>query len=394
VAFTEPAVSGRPYAAADLAFGLDVLKTWCSQDPAANIVLSPSSLASGLGMAYLGARGTTATAMATVLHLPAGGSLEAGLQARARALRDLDGPGVTVAEADRVWADPSLLPLRSYLNAVATGYGAGLGEAPLQSDPAAAARQIDAAIGAATRGHITRLLTAQDLEQTAFVLTDALYLRASWATPFQPASTTTSQFLTASGRSVQASYLNGGPLPVAMADGWTAVGLPYRGGKLEMTALLPPAGAGQTGAGPGVAACPDPAAATVAALVRAAGGSGASRAGRAADLALPQVSLRSQATLNGVLTTLGMGVAFSSSADFAGISPAAAAIGVVVHAATLRVDAAGTVGSAATGVTIMPTAMQAHVELITFDRPYLLVVSSTTDGEPLFLARVADPDQP
>ena len=87
VAATEPLVSPRPYGAADASFGLDLLGAWCGSDPRANLVLSPSSLASGLGMAYLGARGATAQAMAGVLHLPAasGQALEAGLQARSAA---------------------------------------------------------------------------------------------------------------------------------------------------------------------------------------------------------------------------------------------------------------------------------------------------------------------
>ena len=103
VALREPLVSPRPYGAADTAFGLDALGAWCRADPQANLVLSPSSLASGLGMAYLGARGATARAMDGVLHLPAasGQALEAGLQARSAALRGLDGPGVTVNAAIR-----------------------------------------------------------------------------------------------------------------------------------------------------------------------------------------------------------------------------------------------------------------------------------------------------
>ena len=70
VVLREPAVSPRPYGAADTAFGMDVLGAWCRADPHANVVLSPSSLATSLGMAYLGARGGTAKAMAGVLHLP------------------------------------------------------------------------------------------------------------------------------------------------------------------------------------------------------------------------------------------------------------------------------------------------------------------------------------
>jgi hypothetical protein len=38
--------------------------------------------------------------------------------------------------------------------------------------------------------------------------------------------------------------MNGGPYAADSAAGWTAVWLPYRGGKLAMVALLPPSGAG------------------------------------------------------------------------------------------------------------------------------------------------------
>jgi len=62
VAVREPLVDPRPYGMADMALGLDVLGAYCQADQRANLVLSPSSLASGLGMAYLGARGGTARA--------------------------------------------------------------------------------------------------------------------------------------------------------------------------------------------------------------------------------------------------------------------------------------------------------------------------------------------
>ena len=53
-------------------------------------------------------------------------ALEAELQARMKVLGRLDGPGVTLAASDQVWADPTLTTLRSYLNAVAPGYDADL----------------------------------------------------------------------------------------------------------------------------------------------------------------------------------------------------------------------------------------------------------------------------
>jgi serine protease inhibitor len=378
-AVVEPQVSPAAYAAGDLQFGLALLTAWCAQDPDGNIVLSPESLATGLGMAYLGARGATAQSMAAVLHLPAGAgaSLEAGLQSRARALRELDGPGVTVAGSDQVWADPKLLPLPGYLNAVATSYDAGLGRVPLLTDPTEATAKIDAAVAAATRGHIPHLFSPADLAGSIFVLTDALYLNARWATAFQPARSFSGAFAAAGGQQVTAHYLAGHEYAAAIADGWTAVSLPYRGGKLAMTALLPPAGA---------SGCPDLTSGLVTSLE-------GQLAHQPADtgINLPQVSLDTQAKLNGLLSGLGMGIAFSSAADFSGMAPQAAAIGIVEHAATLKVDAGGTVASAATGVGILPTAMQGG-PVITFNRPYLMLITDTQTGEPLFLARVANPD--
>ena len=123
VATVEPAADPKPFGAADTAFGLDVMRAWCAQNPGQNLVFSPSTLASALGMAYLGARGATAAAMAGVLHLPESSpaALAAGLQARLKALSSLDGPGVTVAASDQVWTEPTLTTLRSYLDEVATG---------------------------------------------------------------------------------------------------------------------------------------------------------------------------------------------------------------------------------------------------------------------------------
>jgi serine protease inhibitor len=389
VVAVEPGVSAKPYGAADTAFGLDVLAAMCRLDPTSNVLLSPSSLASALGMAYLGARGQTATAMASVLHLPGRGDVEAGLQARSKGIAGLDGPGVTVAEADRVWADPRIgLPSRSYLNAVATGYGAGLGRVPLSTDPAGAASEIDAAIAAATKGHIAHLVTAQDLSQAEFVLTDALYLDARWATPFHRSQITTGSFTTAAGTEVRVPYLDGQDYASATAAGWTAVSLPYQGSRLSMTALLPPATAVPSGDG-----CPGLSAGVLAALTRSLQ---SPQNPRGAAVKLPEVSLRSQANLGGsggLLARLGMGQAFSGQADFAGMSSRPVQIGPVVQGATLRVGPGGTVGSAATSVVMVPTSLEINPPSIDFNRPYLLLVSAARTGEPLFLARVANPAQ-
>jgi serine protease inhibitor len=383
VAVREPLADPRPFGAADTAFGLNVLDAWCQASPQSNLVLSPSSLASGLGMAYLGARAGTARAMAAVLRLPtaSGGSLEAGLQARSAALRSLNGPGVTLKAADQVWADPSLKTRPSYLNAVATSYDAGVAQVPLLRSPDSAIGQIDAAIATATAGHIPQLLAPGSLQGIGWVLTDALYMNAAWASPFDAGETSPGPFTTADGQQASAQFMHGGDFSAATAAGWTAVSLPYRGGKLSMVALLPPSGAG------GCAMPAGPALASMTSRLAAGGAAGV----LTRSVALPKVSIATQVSMKPLLSKLGMGVAFSTSANFTGLSPQACCIGLVEHAATLQVGEKGTVASAATAVGITASAGRVESPPVVFDRPYLLLVTDQATGEPLFLARVANP---
>jgi serine protease inhibitor len=391
VATVEPAADPKPFGAADTAFGLDVMRAWCAQNPGQNLVFSPSTLASALGMAYLGARGATAAEMAKVLHMPdsSRAALAAGLQARLMALGSLDGPGVTVAASDQVWTDPTLTTLRSYLNEVATGYGAGVAKAPFSTDPAKAAAEINAAISAATRGHITQLVDASMLSQVSWVLTSALYLDAQWATPFDANKTQPASFTPTSGKAITVPFMNGDAFPYATAGGWQAVSLPYKDGKLTMTALLPPTRSG---------ACALPSQAEMAAITGSldgASGAGAGSSVGTADVSLPKVELDTSGgagNMQPVLNRLGMGLAFTDNADFTGLSRDACCIGFVQQAATLQVGEKGTVGAAAAAVGMEPYALAIPRTItITFNRPYLLLVSAKATGEPLFLAEVANP---
>ena len=393
VATVEPAADPKPFGAADTAFGLDVMRAWCAQNPGQNLVFSPSTLASALGMAYQGARGATAAEMAKVLQLPdsSAAALAAGLQSRLKALTSLDSPGVTVAASDQVWTDPTLTTLRSYLDAVATGYDAGVAKAPFSTNPAKAAAEINAAISAATRGHITQLVDANMLSQIGWVLTSALYLNAQWATAFNANQTEPASFTLATGKAVTVPFMNADAYRYAADGGWQAVSLPYKGGKLTMTALLPPTGSG---------GCALPSQSRLAAITGALDGTGTSAATGAsagvANVSLPKVNLDtsgSTGNMEPVLKQLGMGQAFTGRADFTGLSKQACCIGFVQQAATLQVGEKGTVGAAAAAVGMEPAMAIAtpRVITITFNRPYLLLVRAKATGEPLFLAEVANP---
>jgi serine protease inhibitor len=383
VAAIEPAADPRPFGAADTEFGLDVLRAWCAQNPQQNLVFSPSTLATALGMAYLGARGSTAEALGRVLHLPAtsAAALAAGLQARSKALNGLNSPGVTLAPSNQVWADPSLPPLHSYLDAVATGYNAGVAKAPFTTNPQQAANEINQYISAATRGHIQQIVTPDMLANgIGWVLTSALYMNAAWEYPFDANKTGPGSFTTADGKQVTAKFMNADGYSFATNDGWDAISLPYKGGKLTMTALLPPSGAGT---------CALPSEAALRTMTSALGAGKTDNA-----VSLPKVSLSVNGSLGDmktVLEQLGMGQAFTDAADFTGLSKQACCIGFVQQAATLQVGEKGTVGAAAVAVGVVASSAEFAAQTVVFNRPYLMLVTDSATGEPLFLAKVANP---
>jgi serine protease inhibitor len=179
-------------------------------------------------------------------------------------------------------------------------------------------------------------------------------------------------------------YLNGAGLPFATADGWTAVWLPYKGGKLTMTALLPPTGAGT---------CALPTQSALRMMTAKLNGTG--RGVQPAQVSLPRVNLDTAGSVGDmapVLKSLGMGEAFSDTADFSALSPAACCIGFVQQAATLQVGEKGTVASAAAATGIEATSgFAGDKRSVVFDRPYLMLITGTSTGEPLFLATVANP---
>jgi serine protease inhibitor len=220
------------------------------------------------------------------------------------------------------------------------------------------------------------------LGDIGWVLTSALYLNAKWATPFDPSQTQPGPFTPAGAKPVTVKFMNGDGFPYSSAGGWQAVSLPYHGGKLTMTALLPPGGS---------APCELPSQASLTSIART-----LDRPGLVANVSLPRVNLDTAGTVGDMKPTLeqlGMGVAFDQAADFSGLSPEACCIGFVQQAATLQVGEKGTVAAAAVSVGIVAAASMAPLQAITitFNHPYLLLITVKATGEPLFLARVDNP---
>jgi serpin B len=207
------------------------------------------------------------------------------------------------------------------------------------------------------------------------VLTNALYLKASWLHPFGRPSP--APFHTADGRVVQVPMMSSGT-PVASyrrVGGWQSATMPYAGGQLAAVALLPPAH---------LAGCAAPAPAQWTALT-------AGPSGLSAQVQLPRLHLRQTwDNLQAPLAALGLPL----SGDYTGLGAADSQISEIVQQDAMDVTPAGTTAAAATGIAVGSAAPSAPTVTLTFNRPFLLVLEDTATHTPLFLARIANPVQP
>jgi serpin B len=326
--------------------------------------------------------------MDTVLHgvgsdVNAAGinALDQALAARTGTFPDAGGHAlpVTLRIANAPFAQRGLTLVPAYLDALASRFGSGVRLVDYQADPEAVRQLINAWVGAQTEGRIPELLAAGVITPlTRLTLINAIYLKAPWATPFPAEATQPGSFTRADGSSVDVAMMSlSAGLGYAEGFGWRAVELPYVGGSLALTVIVPDDlvtfEAGLTAQ----------ALAAMTAALRE----------REVDLALPKFSVQTATSLVDALKALGMPLAFDPNhADFSGITTQDQLfISDVIHQANIDVDEKGTTASAASAVMIAGLAAPAPPVTLRVDRPFLFALRDIPTGAIVFLGRVTDP---
>jgi serpin B len=383
-------IPGSPAAATQAAeaidaFGFDFYKSDLTSG--GNAVVSPASIVLALSMAQAGAGGETASQMDTVLHGAAGSgggnginSLDQTLAGLSGTFKDANGTDqqLTLRIANAPFAQRDLQLQQPFLDTLASKYGAGLRLVDFENDPAGACNLIDGWVSDQTEGRIPKLLDSLD-SATRLVLVNAIYLKAPWQTPFDESGTKKAPFTRSDGSqvSVPTMSLDLSEGSYASGSGWQAVELPYAGGSLAMTIVVP-----------------DDLAAFEASLDAARFSQiTAALQPAAVDLTLPRFKIETKSDLHSVLAAMGMPLAFDPNrADFSGITTQEQLyISKVVHQANILVDEKGTEASAATAVQMEVAAMPSKQVTLHVDRPFIFAVRDTKTGAILFLGRVADP---
>jgi serpin B len=341
------------------AFGLDLLTAPALADRP-NLVVSPVSVSLALQMVGAGAAGETAAEITRVLHLPDG--------VRPR-LPDFGQTDLKVSNT--AWTQQGLELKRGYRDTLRSQFGTTLREADFDKNPEEARRRINQTVADQTAGRIAELFPRGSIDSDSrLVLTNALYLKAEWAQEFLVDRTTDAPFTRADGSTVTVPMMHTEQeLGYAEGPGYQVVTLPYKSGELAFTVIVPSAVDALRGKG----------LAAILGEVRPA----------SVTFAMPRFTTRSAMDLTETLKAAGMPTAFSSAADFSGISDDPLSVNSVQHKTFVQVDEKGTEAAAATGVDMRVDAVS--MTTVTVDRPFPFVITDTATGAPLFLGRISDP---
>lgn len=375
--------------AGNTAFALDLYRALVARpdggDQAANVFCSPLSISLALAMAWAGARGGTAEQMAATLHfgLPAAelhaayNYLDRRLESRGQGAEGKDQRGFRLNLVNAIWGQRNFHFDAAYLDTLAENYGAGIRLVDYAGEPEASRQTINRWVSDQTAGRIRDLIPAGAIDHlTRLVLTNAVYYNAAWAHQFDRQATRDQAFHLLGGCQVTKPTMHiSESFGYFDGDGYQVVELPYDGGELAMTILVPDLGR----------FAEIEAALAPAWLQEALAG----LEPRQLQLALPRFGVRSSLGLRETLAAMGMPLAFSGDADFSGLTGRRDLyISDVVHQAMVEVDERGTEAAAATGVIIRLVSMPAEPLEVRIDRPFIFMIRDLETGTILFMGRL------
>ena len=350
-----------------------------------NLFYSPYSISLALAMTYAGARGDTEQQMAETLHFTLSQErLHAAFNALDLALTAQAGQDFQLNIANSLWGQSDYAFLDEFLDTLAQNYGAGLSLLDFINEPELSRQTINQWVSQQTEEKIKDLIPAGGITPaTRLVLANAIYFDARWAQPFDRGHTHDGAFYTLDGGEATVpmmSMYKPPTLAYAQGQGYQAIELPYEGGQAAMLIIVPDQGQFE-----------------------------AFEAGLDAEqlksivetlqiqqikLTMPKFSYASNVSLAPTLSAMGMPDAFSTGADFSGMTgDHSLFISNIFHKAFVAVGEIETEAAAATGIILERVSGVTYIldlELIV-DRPFIFMIRDVKSGLLLFVGRVVNP---
>ncbi|NWU85658.1 SPB10 protein, partial [Onychorhynchus coronatus] len=399
-------------------FTVDLFNKLNETNKGKNLFFSPWSISAALALTYLGAKGSTATEMAEVLHFTQAAGAEASSSvarpSRGRPKRrKMDSENKQAADihsgfkelltainkprstyslrsANRIYVEKTFLLLPTYLHLSKNYYKAEPQKVNFKTAPEQSRKEMNAWVEKQTEGKIKNLLSLQDVTNTTkLILVNAIYFKAEWEVKFQGGHTDLQAFRLSKNKTkpVKMMYMrNTFPVLIMETKNFKMIELPYVKHELSMFILLPDDIKDNT--------------------------TGLEQLEREltyeklsewtdskkmtetlVDLYLPKFKMEERYDLSDNLVRMGMCGAFSGNADFSGMTEKGdLQISKVFHKSFVAVDEKGTEAAAATAViTGLTSAPVGHVLKFKVDHPFFFFIRHNKSKSILFFGRFCSP---
>lgn len=360
-------------------FGIELLKEMntLQAESQENIFISPLSISMALGMAANGANGSTQDAILDAMQvntLNISDANQAYSDLRDR-LPQVD-RDVQVDIANSIWYRNGFNILSPFLQVNQLYYGAQVSGQDF-TDPNTV-NIINDWVSNNTNGTIPTIIDQITDDQVMFLI-NAVYFKANWTTRFDVRNTQAWPFRLSDGTVVNADMMTDPNLKYSyFADNDVEVAdIPYANGAFSMTVILP----GNNNTADNV----------INNLTTAKWNNWLNSldTNYTPVLYLPKLELEYESSLKDVLTTLGMGEAFSpGQANFSNISDEQLYINNVKHKTYLKVDEEGTEAAGVTSIDFVTTSVPPSMLI---NKPYVLAIRDRESGSILFIGKIEDP---
>lgn len=347
-----------------------------------NVLLSPYGIGTAMSMTYAGAMSSTRTEMAKALNLNAtGDNINIANKIIANKLTSAarkGGGSLEVANGLCLTLRPELVQA-SFQRLLTANYNAEVFKG-------SNVKPINAWVKKKTNGKIDSILDKLDANSVCTIL-NGISFKGAWVAPFDKAMTRNESFGSTKSDSATAPMMRiTTKMPFARGEGFSAVSIPYNSGSQSMIVLLPEKRDGLANLESSLTF------ETLQSLIFSLSGERPQKVA----LSLPKFKIAISQDLIPPFKSLGMQSAFSQiKSDFGGISGHRDQLGElyvsqIKHKATIDVDEAGTVATAATAVE-MATRGASITAPFHADHPFLFCITDKSTGAILFMGRMANP---
>lgn len=186
-------------------FSFDLYQRYVSEKGSnENIFFSPFGISSAMAMVYEGAKGQTAQEIANVFHFPADiNQLRNGYRSVFNSI-DSNSNDYALSTANALWVQTNYQLLSSYTDTIKNYYGGNIANLDFINNPTEAASTINQWVANQTNNKIKNILSPDAInEYTRLILTNAIYFKGAWSSPFEKYATQNKDFTLGDGTHAQ-----------------------------------------------------------------------------------------------------------------------------------------------------------------------------------------------